>query len=52
MAAMIVLIVLLQLTATHVQAVDRTLQAEASGASVVRAVVNKIHAVFGNDKQF
>jgi receptor-type tyrosine-protein phosphatase Q len=41
---------LLQLTTA--QAVDRTLEAEASGSGVVRAVVNKIEAVFGDDDQF
>ena len=37
---------------TIAQGVDRTLQPEASGANVVRAVVNKIEAVFGDDNQF
>ncbi len=32
--------------------VDRTLQREASGAEVVRAVVKKIEGVFGRDNQF
>ncbi len=32
--------------------VDRTLQREASGADVVRAVVRKIEGVFGRDNQF
>ena len=34
------------------QGVDRTLQREATGPDVVRAVSNKIQAVFGDDKQF
>ncbi len=34
------------------QGVDRTLQREASGADVVRAVVRKIEGVFGRDNQF
>ena len=37
---------------TNAQGVDRTLQPEASGANVVRAVVRKIEAVFGDDNQF
>lgn len=37
---------------TPAQGVDRTLEAEASGVSEVRAVVGKIEAVFGNDNQF
>ncbi len=48
--AVIVLLHTLQLSTQ--QGVDRTLQREASGADVVRAVVNKIEAVFGNDYQF
>ena len=32
--------------------VDRTLESEASGADVVRAVVDKIQDIFGNDHQF
>lgn len=31
---------------------DRTLQSEASGADVVRAVVKKVQSVFGDDHQF
>ena len=34
------------------QGVDRTMQREATGADVVRAVSNRIQAVFGNDRQF
>lgn len=34
------------------QGVDQTLQREATGADVVRAVVNRIQDVFGSDTQF
>ena len=34
------------------QGVDRTLEREASGADVVRAVVNRVQGVFGRDSQF
>lgn len=34
------------------QGVDRTLEPESSGTDVVRAVVNKIENVYGNDNQF
>ena len=34
------------------QGVDRTLEREATGADVVRAVSNRIQAVFGDDRQF
>lgn len=52
-AILVALIVLLQVfQLTTAQGVDRTLEAEASGASVVRAVVGKIEAVFGADSQF
>ncbi len=53
MAAVLIVIALLQLLQlTLAQSVDRTLEAETSGASVVRAVVDKIDAVFGEDNQF
>ncbi len=42
----------LQLNTAQQGSVDPTRQREASGADVVRAVVDRIQAVFGDDKQF
>ncbi len=47
---LIVLVSVFELCVT--QGVDRTLQREASGADVVRAVLKKIEGVFGRDNQF
>ncbi|XP_064382743.1 collagen alpha-5(VI) chain-like isoform X2 [Halichondria panicea] len=49
--AVLILSIMLQLSAAQ-QRVDRTLQNGASGSDVVRAVTNKVQAVFGDDQQF
>ena len=46
---LVLLTVCIQLTIQ--QSVDRTLEREASGADVVRAVVNRVQDVFGEDHQ-